>query len=64
MWDRRKIHWLKSDELIKFKANGGMGVRDLVMFNNSLMAKHAWQLLQNPDSLFYKVFNAHFFPNG
>ena len=40
-----------------------MGFRDLALFNDALLAKHAWRLLQNSDSLFYKFFNARFFPN-
>lgn len=39
------------------------GVQDLDMFNDSLLAKQTWCLLHNKDSLFYKVFKAHFFPN-
>ena len=40
-----------------------MGFRDLVIFNDSLLAKQAWQILHNKTSLFYKVFKARFFPN-
>ena len=40
-----------------------MGFRNLALFNDSLLAKHAWRLLQNSDSLFYKFFKAWFFPN-
>ena len=34
--DRRKIHWIKWDELTKSKDVGGMGFRDLAKFNDSI----------------------------
>ena len=37
--DKRKIHWLKWDELTKSKLEGGMRFRDITMFNDSLLAK-------------------------
>ena len=37
--DKRKIHWVRCDELTKLKAIGGMGIRDLTLFNESLLVK-------------------------
>ena len=39
-----------------------MGFKDLVYYNEVLLAKQAWRLLHNKDSLFYRVFKAKFFP--
>ena len=33
--DRRKIHWVKWEEMTKSKTIGGMGFQDLAMFNDS-----------------------------
>ena len=59
--DHRKIHWLIWDEFTKSKMVGGMGFRDLALYNDSHLAKQAWHLLYNRSSLFIRCSKHGFF---
>ena len=54
---------MRWEEFCKPKIEGGMGFKDLAMFNDALLAKQASQLLHNKDSLFYRAFKTRFFLN-
>jgi hypothetical protein len=46
------------------KDQGGLGFRDLTMFNKALLAKQVWKILQNPNSLTARIMQAKYFPNA
>ena len=41
-----------------------MGFRDIYCFNLAMLAKQAWCLLENPDSLCAAILGAKYFPYG
>lgn len=46
------------------KDQGGMGFKDLTMFNEAMLEKLSWRLLQKDNSLFFRMFKARFLSNG
>lgn len=55
------IHWKKWSELCRSKFDGGMGFRELTFFNQALLCKQAWRLLEFPTSLLAKMFKARYY---
>ncbi|CAM8916829.1 unnamed protein product [Rhodiola kirilowii] len=44
----------------KPKNNGGLGFKDLDLFNNALLMKQLWRLVKNPELLMSKVLAARY----
>jgi hypothetical protein len=61
--DKNKCHWVSWETMTRSKEEGGMGFRDLHMFNLAMLARQSWRLLHNPDSLSCIVLKAVYFPN-
>jgi hypothetical protein len=62
--NNHKLHWQKWSKLTRSKHNGGMGFRDMPLFNQAMLAKQGWRLLVNPDSLVAKVLKGKYYPQG
>ena len=58
----RGIHWKKWKFLCKRKEEGGLGFRDFYLFNQAMLGKQAWRLVENPTSLVAKVLGARYYP--
>lgn len=62
--EEKRTHWLRWEELCKPKSEGGIGLRDLAIFNKALLAKQGWRLIQNRNSLLARTLKARYFTRG
>ena len=60
----QKIHWSFWSCLCKPKKVGGLGFRDLAVFNRVFLAKQCWRLLKFLESLVAKVLKGCYFYNS
>ena len=61
---KRKTSCVAWEKMIQPKYMGGMGFRDMEIFNLALLAKQAWRLLTRPKSLCSELLRAIYFPSN
>ncbi|XP_019108059.2 uncharacterized mitochondrial protein AtMg00310-like [Beta vulgaris subsp. vulgaris] len=59
----RKIHWRNWETMCTPKFLGGMGFNDLRVFNDALLGRQAWRLVQRPGSPMGRVMQVKYYPN-
>ena len=59
--DNRRMHWLRWDHLTRPKCSGGMGFRDLNLFNLAMLGKQGWRLITSPESLCARVLKGRYY---
>lgn len=67
-WDssseKRSICWVSLDNLAQPKAAGCLGLRDIQLFNQALLAKLAWRIITVPDCLLARVLKGKYCHKG
>ncbi|VAI29049.1 unnamed protein product [Triticum turgidum subsp. durum] len=61
---KKKLHWRSWDWLSSPKYVGGLGFRDMAIFNQAMLGKQCWRLLTEPNSLCAQVLRGRYYPNG
>jgi hypothetical protein len=56
--------WMSWNILRLSKLRGGLGLRDVEVFNLAMLAKQVWRFIQHPESLVATVMREKYFPNG
>ena len=59
---KKKMHWRSWDCLTTPKFMGGMGFRDMKLFNEAMLGRQCWRLMTEPDSLCAKVLKGRYYP--
>ncbi|CAN0878687.1 Uncharacterized mitochondrial protein AtMg00310 [Linum grandiflorum] len=59
--NRRRVCWISLDDLCLPKSKGGLGFKNFSNFNQALLARQAWRILSEPDSLLAQILRGRYF---
>lgn len=60
----KKMHWCLWSKLSQEKKRGGLGFKDIQCFNQAMLGKQIWRILQFPELLVSKALKAKYFPKS
>lgn len=58
----KRLHW-KSWNKVCLNKEGGLGFKDLIDFNTTMLEKQLWHLIEKPNTLFSRVSKGRYFRN-
>ena len=61
---QKMTHWQCWPNITRLKHEGGMGFRELSLFNKPLLGKQGWWLMTRPEALCTRLIKGKCFPNG
>ncbi|KAL0287996.1 UNVERIFIED_CONTAM: putative mitochondrial protein [Sesamum radiatum] len=59
--ESHRVHWVAWKAMFKTEKCRGLGFRHLATFNDALLAKQAWRIIQHPHTLVSRLFKAKYF---
>ncbi|XP_042942933.1 uncharacterized mitochondrial protein AtMg00310-like [Carya illinoinensis] len=62
--EEQKIRWVGWKRMCKTKELGGLGFKDLKIFNQALLANQAWRIMTDETTLLHKLYKARYFPSS
>ncbi|CAA7018071.1 unnamed protein product [Microthlaspi erraticum] len=64
-WDsspeNKRLGWVALNKMAKPKFLGGLGFKDINMFNDALLAKLSWRILNKPECLLARILKGKYF---
>ncbi|KAL9673458.1 hypothetical protein QQ045_029716 [Rhodiola kirilowii] len=67
-WDKKGsgkgINWISLNTMQKKKCEGGLGLKDLAVFNEAMLLKIAWRIGKQPELILSRVLLAKYCKNG
>lgn len=60
--DKRKMSQIAWKKLAWSKKDGGLGFRDIQCFNDAMLAKLSWRLVENPNGLLERILFGKYCP--